>query len=201
MQTLFEIDAALFRLINSTLANPVTDILMPILTDLNRHWWGWVIFGSVWIWLMTGFGPKGRSAGVLLLVAVTISDQLNSAVLKDLFARPRPCHPVDPAGPAGGSMVVEGVRLLVDCGGGFSFPSSHAANNFAAAFLVRGYFPERGALFLAIAAVIALSRTFVGVHYPGDLAGGAVVGAGVAAGVLLLRRPAARLFREELGPA
>jgi undecaprenyl-diphosphatase len=99
-----------------------------------------------------------------------VADQLSSNVIKHLFLRPRPCHVVD------GAVVVEGVRLLVGCGGGYSFPSSHAVNHFAAATFLSSYYPKAGRWLFCYAALVSLSRVFVGVHYPSDIAGGALIG-------------------------
>jgi undecaprenyl-diphosphatase len=189
MEFLYHIDRALFVFFNQTVANPVFDAVMPVLTDLNKPWWGRSIFVAAWLLLFWRGGRKGRVAAVLLLLCVALTDQINSAVLKDLFHRARPCHQVD------GVPVVTQVRLLVNCGSGASFPSSHAANNFAAAFLLSHFFRRWRWAFFLFATVIGFSRISVGVHYPFDVLGGSVVGiicAGaviLAWGVLSARRP------------
>ncbi len=168
------VDMALFRFLNGTLGNPVFDVVMPFITDLNRHWYGWVLFGGIWLLLMTAGGRTGRTAALLLIPVVALSDQLSSNVIKKLVMRPRPCHL------AGGIPVVDHVRLLVGCGGGFSFPSSHAVNNFAAATLLSHFYPGKRLLIFTIAGVVAFSRISVGVHYPSDVLGGMILGAAVA---------------------
>lgn len=55
-------------------------------------------------------------------------------------------------------------------------PSAHAANSFAQAALFGVYFRKARIWLVVAAVVISLSRTFVGVHYPGDLLAGAVLG-------------------------
>jgi undecaprenyl-diphosphatase len=67
-----------------------------------------------------------------------------------------------------------------------SFPSSHAVNNFAIATMFAWYYRRWRYWFYAWAAVVALSRVFVGVHYPSDVAGGALIGTGVALAALAL---------------
>jgi undecaprenyl-diphosphatase len=64
----------------------------------------------------------------------------------------------------------------VHCGAGKSFPSSHASNNFFAATALSSYFPRGKYFFYTIATLIALSRVFVGVHYPIDITTGAILG-------------------------
>jgi undecaprenyl-diphosphatase len=179
MELFLEADRALFVFVNQTLANPLFDAAMPVLTDLNKRWWGLSLFAAAWLLLFWRGGRKGRVAAVLLLVTIVLTDQLNSAVLKDLFHRARPCHQV------GGVAAVDHIRLLVDCGSGYSFPSSHAANNFGAAFLLTYFFRRWKGAFYLFAAVIGLSRISVGVHYPLDVLGGAIVGV-VCAGAVIL---------------
>lgn len=99
-----------------------------------------------------------------LALTILATDQLNSSVIKELIERIRPCH------------TLGDVRLLVDCGGGKSMPSSHAANNFAAALVLSIFFRRETLLFFFIAVLMALSRVYVGVHYPADIIVGAVVG-------------------------
>jgi len=126
---------------------------------------------------------------VLMLVPlIFLTDQVNSNLVKFVFHRPRPCHLVD------GKAVVEQVRLLVDCGSGYSFPSSHAVNNFGFATLMSFYYRRWSWLFLLYASLMALSRVVVGVHYPSDILGGAVMGAGFAFGYIALWELLAGIF-------
>ena len=160
----FSIDTAVFFFINHTLSNPILDWFMPFLTNLNQHWETLVVVSGLWLWLMIRGGRRGRTVGVLLIVSIALSDQFSSSVLKHLVGRLRPCH------------VLQGVRLLVDCGGGLSFPSSHAVNNFAGATVLTRYYGKYKWWWLSIASLVALSRPYVGVHYPSDIVGGALVG-------------------------
>ena len=72
---------------------------------------------------------------------------------------------------------------------GHSFPSSHAANTFAAGTFLALRFP-RWRPVLAIPVLVAYSRVYVGVHYPSDVFGGAALGAGVGWFFTLLERVA-----------
>ncbi len=161
---LYSIDKAVFFFINHTISNPVLDWLMPFLTDLNKHKLALAVVAILWLWLMIRGGKIGRTAGILLVLSIIVSDQFSSSVLKNLFSRVRPCH------------ALQGVRLLVDCGSGFSFPSSHAVNNFAGATVLSHYYRKQAWGWFSLASLIALSRPYIGVHYPSDIAGGAVIG-------------------------
>ena len=175
MEFLFSIDKSLFIFINQTLSNPVGDALWPFITDYVQFWPVRVILLALWIWLIIRGGRKGRTVALMLIPLIFLSDKLSSAWLKDLVGRPRPCTEVD------GVRAIQVIHLLVDCGPGKSFPSSHAVNNFAMATLFSYYYRKWTWAFVAWASLVALSRPAVGVHYPSDILGGALIGAAIAA--------------------
>ena len=164
IEFLYSIDKAVFFFINHTISNPVFDWLMPFLTDLNKQKPAIAVAVLLWLWLMIRGGKTGRTAGILLVFTIMASDQLSSSVIKHFFGRLRPCH------------VLQGVRLLADCGSGFSFPSSHAVNNFAGATILSHYYRKYAWGWFSLASLIALSRPYIGVHYPSDIVGGAAIG-------------------------
>lgn len=171
----YSLDVTLFTFLNTTLANPVGDFVWPYITDYDRFLPVRLLLLAVWLWLLIKGGKRGRTAALLLVLVLVCSDQLSSSVIKPFFQRPRPCHSVD------GSPVVQQVHLLVHCGGGKSFPSSHAVNNFAVATLFAFFYRRWTWAFFTWAALVGVSRVTVGVHFPSDILGGAVLGAGVAA--------------------
>jgi len=171
---LYAVDVAVFHIINGVLANPVGDFLWPFITDWDRLLPVRLLLAGVWLWMVIKGGIRGRTAALLLLSLIILSDQVNSSVVKELFARPRPCHEI------GGIPVVQGIHMLVGCGPGKSFPSSHAVNNFAVATLLAFYYRRWRWAFLGWAGLVALSRVAVGVHYPSDIIAGALFGAGLA---------------------
>jgi undecaprenyl-diphosphatase len=163
-----DIDTAVFFFVNHTLGNPLFDFLMPLLTDLNK-------FRIVQLLVVVGMaaalirgGRRARIVCLLLVVAIACGDQLSSFVIKPLFGRVRPCW------------TLSDVRIFVGCGSGFSFPSSHAVNNFAAATILSFYYRKYIGAFYLFAALIAFTRLYVGVHYPSDVLGGALIGAAVS---------------------
>ena len=80
-----------------------------------------------------------------------------------------------------------GVVLLINHGADPSFPSDHATVAFALAAAMGLYRPRFGIVLLRLALLIGFARVFVGVHYPGDIAGGAVIGIGAAFAVWIAR--------------
>jgi undecaprenyl-diphosphatase len=128
--------------------------------------------GFVWIALAVVIAIATRNRLVLLTpVFVLLADALALA-LKVTVDRPRP-H-LDPL-----------VRVPTD----YSFPSGHAATSFAGATMLSSFAPRLAPAFYLLAAAIAFSRVYVGVHYPLDVLGGAAVGVAVGwLGVRALRR-------------
>jgi membrane-associated phospholipid phosphatase len=167
------IDKAIFFFINSSLANAVTDFIMPLVTaDLHLK----VVYGIGLALILWRGDRRLRIAIVFSLITVAVTDQLSSSVLKPVIARPRPCWELD-------------VHLLVGCGSGFAMPSSHAANLFGQAYFFRAAWPKSAGFLIPVAIVVALSRVFVGVHYPTDILVGAAVGtlAGFVVGIVFNR--------------
>lgn len=176
IEFLFAIDRSLFFFCNRMLENVLFDVAMPFITDLNKKPAALVIVGILWLLLLWRGGNGGRIAALLLIPTIAFSDQLNSSFLKHLVDRPRPCH------------VLADVHLLVTCGSGYSFPSSHAVNNFAGALVLSYFLPRWTWAFFAYAGLVAFSRIYVGVHYPSDVVAGAIVGLICASLVILLFR-------------
>jgi undecaprenyl-diphosphatase len=116
----------------------------------------------------------------LTVIAVALADW-SAMGLKALVDRPRP--PLRYAEP----------KTLVAIPHDASFPSGHAATSFAAATMLSFAFPRLAPALLVLAAAVAFSRVYVGVHYPLDVLGGAFVGVVVAVVLrLLVRRRAQR---------
>ena len=103
----------------------------------------------------------------LTLIAVALADW-SATGLKALIDRPRP--PLRYAEP----------KTLVPVPHDASFPSGHAATSFAAATMLSLAFPRFAPFLYVLAAAVAFSRVYVGVHYPLDVIGGALLGALVA---------------------
>lgn len=109
---------------------------------------------------------RTRRAGVLGLLALALGALFTNVVLKHLVARPRPW------------LTVEGLRFLVVEPDPNSFPSGHTCAAFSAAGAWFGALSKRwmGITALVLAALMGLSRLYVGVHFPSDVLAGALVG-------------------------
>jgi len=115
---------------------------------------------------------KRESVWVILalVLCIVIADQVSSGFIKHAVQRLRPSHAEDLKGM---------VHLVKGYGGGmFGFVSSHAANSFGFALLSSILFKNRKYTFVIFgwAALLSYSRVYLGVHYPGDILGGMIVG-------------------------
>jgi undecaprenyl-diphosphatase len=131
--------------------------------------------GLLWIVIAAALAAVYRRYGVLVLtlVAVAVADW-SATALKALVDRPRP--PLRYTEP----------KTLVAVPHDASFPSGHAATSFAAATMLSFSFPRLAPLLYLLAAAVAFSRVYVGVHYPLDVLGGALLGVLVATALRLL---------------
>jgi undecaprenyl-diphosphatase len=126
---------------------------------------------------------------VLSVAAIIISDLGAHRLWKPLFARVRPCYALLPGQ----------FRQLAGVDNSGSLPSSHASNSFAFAMLVALCYPPIAPLVLPVAGLIAISRVFVGVHWPTDVLAGAVWGSLVALALVPLRRPLSHFLQRYMG--
>jgi len=158
---LYSIDLAVFYFINHNIANPIFDRFFVFITDVN-HWYiaYMILLGLAFV----KGGRIGKIAAIGALLLITVSDQLSSFFIKHWVARIRPCNALLDA------------RKLIECSGSYSFPSSHAVNNFAAAVFFYRIYPDLKWVLFISAFLVALSRVYVGRHYPSDIVGGAIIG-------------------------
>jgi len=168
---MFQIDLDILYFFNVTLSVRWLDPVMIYLTNL-QHWlpvyilaFGFVIYKFKW---------QGVRMVVACLLLVGVTDFITNRFIKEVIARPRPCSLiVDPSGLYSWIRTPDGPRL------GFSFPSSHAVNNFAGVVFFVLLFPKKKKLLWLFvpATVVSITRIYLGLHYPSDILGGMLIGA------------------------
>lgn len=110
---------------------------------------------------------------LFLVLVIVASDITSSYLLKNIVERMRPCR-------------LPEIKAAMNhfgqkCGGRFGFVSSHAANSFAIlafAFFILNFKSRKFHLLWLLPLIVSFSRIYLGVHYPGDIVGGMVVGIG-----------------------
>lgn len=158
---LYNIDVSVFYFINHTFSTPFLDKFFITITQVDNWFIAYLI---LWGILFFKGGRRGKIAAILIIFLVVISDQVGFKLLKAYFERPRPCT------------VLPDVITPIGCAGSFSFPSNHALNNFAVATFFYLLYPKLKWILFISATLIALSRVYLGVHYPSDIIGGALIG-------------------------
>ena len=137
---------------------------------MEGFWKGITMLGdSGWFWialsLLLMVPRQTRWIGITSLAAIVIGALITNVTLKNLVARIRPYE------------VVEGLVLLIEKQGDYSFPSGHTCASFAAAGVYWRMLPKKFSIpLLILAAMIAFSRLYVGVHYPTDILAGLLIG-------------------------
>ncbi len=167
-QTLQKWDQALFNLINNDLNNPFFDILMPFLR-ISYVWAPVYLF--IIVFVSINYKIKGVWWIIFFLLVVACADMVGTNVFKHNLHRVRPCNTPN---------LFPHLRLLVVCPSGYGFTSNHAANHFGMATFIfitfRHIFKKWVWLAVLWAAAICYAQVYVGVHYPGDILGGATLG-------------------------
>jgi membrane-associated phospholipid phosphatase len=162
-------DYAIFSRINGEWHNTFLDTFLPFL----RQSYLWIPFYFfLLIFAPLNFKKQGWYWSLFFIITAVLSDYISSTLIKGTVLRLRPCQ--DPA-------LMHNIRLLTNyCPGNSAFTSSHAANHFAVAMYIFTTFKKPvsrwWALLFIWAAVISYTQVYVGVHFPGDVIGGAFAG-------------------------
>jgi undecaprenyl-diphosphatase len=153
------------------------DTIFVGLSHLGSYGFVWLVLAGLAVWL------QRRPVAFPLVLAAYLASAIVSDAIKSVVDRPRPRD-----------------HQLVAAPTTHSFPSTHATTSFACAATLAPFVPRRGAPVLyLLAAAIAYSRIYVGVHYPLDVLGGAGLGLAVATSLRLLRAALRRSRRARPG--
>lgn len=171
-----DIDHQLFLALHSAFRNGFMDVFMKMFSGR----WVWVPFYvSLAVMAMLNIRDRSKFIAFLLAagVAIAITDQTCASVIRPYVGRLRPSNPDNPISSM--VMVVDGYR-----GGSYGFPSCHSANSLALAVFMSMAVGRRwfAVFILGWAVINSLSRIYLGVHYPGDLLVGGLIGSAVGAG-------------------
>jgi undecaprenyl-diphosphatase len=156
--------------------------LLLYLNSLNSPFWdtvmsaisGRLLWVPLYLAILTVLTIRLRRKMYIMVLMIVITvwggDRL-SVLIKNTVKRPRPCH----------ELLLEGKVHIVNgrCGGMYGFVSSHATNAFSVALLSLLMIRKRWFSFAMIfwALLVGYSRIYLGVHYPGDVLFGSVLGA------------------------
>lgn len=178
MHWLQALDTAVFHFINGSLSNRFFDWLMPLLSGAGgvMHWFVLAAVAAFAAAMVFG-GARARVCALMIFLAVALGDGLVVNTIKHAVGRPRPC------------IALPDVVERLGCTTSGSMPSAHAANWFAATMIVFIFYRRKRWLMLPVlfmAAAVAFSRVYNGVHYPGDVLAGAILGAGYAGALAVL---------------
>ncbi len=168
LKWLDRIDKVLFLLIQHDSDHSIWDKVMPVLREPLT----WI---PLYLFLLYYSIRKAKNRAwlfILLSIAcVAITDSVSASLLKPLFARLRPCYDAELQGH---------IRGLVDCGGLYSMPSSHAANHVGlAVFWYGSLYIMTGKKWTWLwiwALAIGYAQIYVGKHYPFDVLAGSLLG-------------------------
>ena len=157
----YSIDLAIFYFFNHSLSTAFLDKFFSIITNINNWYIAYIILLSI---VFTKGGKRGKIAVIMVILLIVVTDQLGHKFIKEIFQRIRPCN------------TLSDVIAPLGCNGTYSFPSNHALNNFAAATFFTRLFPKFKWILFITASLVAISRVYLGLHYPSDIVGGAIIG-------------------------
>ena len=168
LKPLLQFDHWLFHKMNQVWISPFFDQVFPFVRQ-PEFWYPFYLF--LLVFALYNFRRKGGWWALSLIMTAIISDLFSSSLIKMIIFRYRPCRNPD---------MMDQVRVLVNyCPQSSSFTSSHATNHFAAAWFIFITLNQTGSwrwLLFLWAFMISYAQVYVGVHYPLDITGGALLG-------------------------
>ncbi|MGN0482634.1 MAG: phosphatase PAP2 family protein [Lachnospiraceae bacterium] len=160
MHTIVTIDGQILLWIQEHLRCSALTPFFRFITHLGDAGIIWIVLTTILVLI-----PKTRKVGWMSALSLVFTLIVDNLLLKNIVARIRPYDRIPE------------IQILIERQRDFSFPSGHTGSSFAAAVVMARNLPKRyGVPALVLAILIAFSRLYVGVHFPTDVAGGAVIG-------------------------
>lgn len=154
-----KIDFQILDWIQANLRTPWLDWLMPKITFLCESGWFWIVIAlACLLW------KKHRRCGINMALGLILCGLFGNLLLKHLVARSRPCW------------INTAIDMLVKIPADYSFPSGHSMVSFASAVILLQYDKRIGIPAIILAALIAVSRLYLYVHFPSDVIVGTLLG-------------------------
>ena len=159
LQSVQNLDGEILLQIQQHLRTDMLTPFMKIVTFLGNGGWFWILCAVVLLAI-----PKTRKTGYAAVFSLIFGAIVTNLLLKNIVARPRPFAEI------------EALIPLIAKPTDFSFPSGHTTASFAVALVMFRMLPKKiGIPAVVLAALVAFSRLYLGVHYPTDVLVGFVV--------------------------
>ncbi len=188
LDKIIALDTQLFLWLNSY-HSPVWDKIMWFISGKIE----WLpLYILIIVYIIYRYRLKSITILIAIVLTVALADQLAAKAFKEVFERLRPSHNPE---------IQHLVHIVGDYrGGSFGFVSNHAANSFSLAMFITLLFKNKyiSTFIFFWALLVSYSRIYLGVHYPGDILGGAALG--ILLGwliYLLYRKVSERVFRKK----
>ena len=159
LQSVQNLDGEILLQIQQHLRTDMLTPLMKFVTFLGNGGWFWILCAVVLLAI-----PRTRKTGYAAVLSLIFGVIVTNLLLKNIVARPRPFAEI------------EALIPLIAKPTDFSFPSGHTTASFAVALVMLRMLPKKiGIPAVVLAALVAFSRLYLGVHYPTDVLAGFVV--------------------------
>lgn len=152
-------DKEVIMFIQNNLHSNFMDNIMVLITSMGDAGLIWILMG-----ISLAISKKYRKVGFMVLGALILGLILGEGILKNIIQRDRPF--ID----------LEGINMIIKAPTSYSFPSGHTTSSFAAAGVIAMNFKNKSIYVFTLAILIALSRLYLGVHYPTDIIAGIILG-------------------------
>lgn len=159
LQSIRDLDGEILLQIQQHLRSDLLTPFMKIITFLGNGGWFWILCAAILLAV-----PRTRKTGYAAVLSLIFGAIVTNLLLKNIVARPRPFTEI------------QGLVPLITKPTDFSFPSGHTTASFAVALVMLWMLPGKyGIPAVVLAALIAFSRLYLGVHYPTDVLAGFLV--------------------------